>query len=342
MNQRSALEKKIADFLSSLPIIHNADGQRALILSAGLDPHLQNLIKIGIPVAEFVPSLVATLFNYGMLDDGRYAIEAVLEATKNYIGYDRKVNEYEPLIKQFKEFCTIENTSKNRRLNLSETTEKKREFLLAFSGKKWNLQFTITILGIIIAILVPFSNPTIRQQIQEFFQPHPIPTLTPTAIPTKTPFPTPTQNHSPSHDIIVLVIDETSQFHKRLTDVIISIIQAQKLSCISGEKNYLNQANSIFEGNIDANLLHELTRHGKYVFLGKVNKSFFEHTDIQGVIDVTIILDARIISLQYGTITQFTLVDKGLGFSKKEAENIAIERMTRELELTIPDITKQM
>lgn len=84
------LQKKIVDFLTSLPNMHVIDSQRALIYQAGLDAQLQDQIPFGSPPAQFVPLLVSTLIQYGRLNDGRNALEAVLETAKNYVGQDRK------------------------------------------------------------------------------------------------------------------------------------------------------------------------------------------------------------------------------------------------------------
>ena len=84
------LQNKIIEFLRSVPTMHDSDGQRAFIYQAGLDPQLQDLIPFSKPPAHFFPLLVSILAQYGRLNDGRYALEAVLRATMNYIGQDRK------------------------------------------------------------------------------------------------------------------------------------------------------------------------------------------------------------------------------------------------------------
>ena len=84
------LQTKIVDFLTSLPNMHAIDSQRALIYQAGLDAQLQNQISFGSPPAQFVPLLVSTLIQYGRLNDGRPALEAVLDTAKHYVGLDRQ------------------------------------------------------------------------------------------------------------------------------------------------------------------------------------------------------------------------------------------------------------
>ena len=85
------LTQKIAEFLISLPNIHDGNTQRALIYSAGLDARLQNQLCIAVPPAQFVQLLVSTLSDYGMLEDGRHALEAILEAAKQYVGRVHRV-----------------------------------------------------------------------------------------------------------------------------------------------------------------------------------------------------------------------------------------------------------
>lgn len=90
MSLPQELHNKIVDFLLSLPNIHDNNMQRALIYSAGLDSQLQHQITIDGPPAQFVRLLVSTLLDYGKLEDGRHALEAVLEAARNSVGQDRR------------------------------------------------------------------------------------------------------------------------------------------------------------------------------------------------------------------------------------------------------------
>lgn len=84
------LQQKIIAFLKTIPNIYDSNSQRALLYQAGLDATLQNQIIIGRPPAEFIPLLISTLTSYGRLGDGRDALEAVLEAAKGSVGYERQ------------------------------------------------------------------------------------------------------------------------------------------------------------------------------------------------------------------------------------------------------------
>jgi hypothetical protein len=84
------LNKKIVDFFTSIPNIHDSNNQRALLYSAGVDQALLNQINFAGPPGQFFQLLVPTLVSYGTLEDGREALEAVLEAAKEHVGKDRR------------------------------------------------------------------------------------------------------------------------------------------------------------------------------------------------------------------------------------------------------------
>ena len=84
------LQDNVINYLKSLPNAHNSDGQRAMLYQAGLDRALQEQIPYHLPPAQFFPLLVSILVEYGKLESGQYALIAVLEASKNYIGDDKK------------------------------------------------------------------------------------------------------------------------------------------------------------------------------------------------------------------------------------------------------------
>lgn len=86
----STLKQKIVSFLTSFSNLNDSESQQAFIYSSGLDSFLYHQIAFGKPLNQFAPLLVSTLLAYGRLKDGRWAIKAVLEATKNYIGEDKK------------------------------------------------------------------------------------------------------------------------------------------------------------------------------------------------------------------------------------------------------------
>ncbi len=105
MNLPLELRNKVIDFLASLPNVHNSDAQQALLYQAGLDFQLYSQLPIGQPIAQFVPRLVAILTQFGTLNDGRNALEAVLEVAKNQIGADRR-EQCDCIIKELHVFYT--------------------------------------------------------------------------------------------------------------------------------------------------------------------------------------------------------------------------------------------
>lgn len=82
------LYARIVDFLKSLPNLSNETMQRAFLF--GFDAGFREYIRCGLPLAEFVPLLVATALNYGVLQDGRHALRAVLESAQRSVGADRR------------------------------------------------------------------------------------------------------------------------------------------------------------------------------------------------------------------------------------------------------------
>lgn len=113
----TSLRKKIIDFLVSLPNIHDSESQRALIYHAGFDQELQYQIPVGRSPIEFISLLVSTLINYGKLKDGRYALEVMLEATKNYMGQEKKVY-CDSLIEELCSTKQSQKSVKNRKMYL--------------------------------------------------------------------------------------------------------------------------------------------------------------------------------------------------------------------------------
>ncbi len=103
------LHSKIVEFFTSIPNIHDSDSRRAFVYSVSLDPQLQDLIDFAGPSAQFLQLLVSTLVKYGNLEDGRDALEAVLEAAKKYVGPDKQ--EYCEVLIQNWRSCRISYAS---------------------------------------------------------------------------------------------------------------------------------------------------------------------------------------------------------------------------------------
>ncbi len=108
------LHQKIVEFLTSLPNFHDGNTQRALIYGAGLDSQLQNQIYFTGPPAQFAQLLVTTLSGYGKLEDGRHALEAVLESAKQSVGQDKR-NYCDTLIQEVKALPNLEQSQRQKR-----------------------------------------------------------------------------------------------------------------------------------------------------------------------------------------------------------------------------------
>lgn len=115
------LQNNIIDFLTSLPNIHDSKSQRALIERAVLDPQLQNQIVFSGSSGQFFQLLIPALFSYGTLQDGRNALEAILETAKDYVGQEKKIY-CETFIREVRDFITKLNRTggDNIRIDLQE------------------------------------------------------------------------------------------------------------------------------------------------------------------------------------------------------------------------------
>ncbi len=88
MEASVTLRRKIVDFFTSIPGIYDPGKPQALIQNAGLDPQLRNQINFGSSPGQFFQLLLPTLSQYGTLQDGRHALQAVLESAKGFLGED--------------------------------------------------------------------------------------------------------------------------------------------------------------------------------------------------------------------------------------------------------------
>ncbi len=117
------LNKKIIEFLTSLPNVHDKKGRTALIMGVALDKKLETQIDYEGKPVDFFQLLIRTLTSYGELEkDGRDALEAVLETTKQYIGQDRREH-CDTLIQEWRK-CRQETTT-------SESANAKQPFVSA-------------------------------------------------------------------------------------------------------------------------------------------------------------------------------------------------------------------
>ncbi len=83
-----ALQQRIIEFLLTLPALNDSPARQAFLNSAGLDPQLQQRIRVADPPSQFFHLLVPMLSQYGTLEDGRHALQAVLETAQQYVGQE--------------------------------------------------------------------------------------------------------------------------------------------------------------------------------------------------------------------------------------------------------------
>jgi len=82
------LRMAIVDCLETVPGIDEPDGRRTLIAQAELDSELARRITYGGSTRSFCALLVSDLEEYGRLDDGYHALEAVIEAAREFMDED--------------------------------------------------------------------------------------------------------------------------------------------------------------------------------------------------------------------------------------------------------------
>jgi len=120
MNERAfkvsiELQQDIAKVLTGLPNISQRDMRSSLIASAGLDSSLQGQINVELPPLQFVLMLIEVLQSYGTLEDGRNALEAILEAAKQYVGHEKQLY-CDKLIEQVGVLANTKNSHEKHRI----------------------------------------------------------------------------------------------------------------------------------------------------------------------------------------------------------------------------------
>ncbi len=82
------VRQQIADVLNTVPVFHDSPAQQAFVASTDVDPQFAQQLRFGLPSGQFVELLVSRASQYGILADGRHALEAVLEAVKQSTGQE--------------------------------------------------------------------------------------------------------------------------------------------------------------------------------------------------------------------------------------------------------------
>lgn len=92
---------ELVDFLCSLPSIQSRAARDTLLISAGLDPALRNSLSSDLPVGQFFAQVLDEAVKYGQLQDGRDALDAVMEAAYRLVG-DNRQKEGKRLLQSFR------------------------------------------------------------------------------------------------------------------------------------------------------------------------------------------------------------------------------------------------
>jgi hypothetical protein len=85
------LQRKLVDFLTGLPNLSDSATQHALLNSTGFDQQLQARLSVGLPVVQFIETLMPMLNQYSRMQDGRLALVAVLEAAQHFVGQNKQL-----------------------------------------------------------------------------------------------------------------------------------------------------------------------------------------------------------------------------------------------------------
>ena len=101
------LTNKIALFLQDIPLVNSREERLGFLLEAGLDQSLLHLISCDGAITTFFQQLVHILLQYGQIQDGRYALQAVLETAKNRIGQDKQLD-CDVLLQRWREYQNVQ------------------------------------------------------------------------------------------------------------------------------------------------------------------------------------------------------------------------------------------
>lgn len=96
------INDKICEAFNDIPILNTQEGRNTLLVRAGLDVQLRSQIKTEGAVATFLPGAINILSQYGIMQDGRDALTALLEAARDYVGTGSR-NLIEQIIKEWAE-----------------------------------------------------------------------------------------------------------------------------------------------------------------------------------------------------------------------------------------------
>ncbi len=154
-------------------------------------------------------------------------------------------------------------------------------------------------------------------------------------------------NRPDSQEVAVLVIDEDNRVNHDITQKIASLLKTKRFNITSSlfSGNFVSDGmfERIFKGSAgDVNSL-ELPKHSDYIILGKKFVNFTENPDLLNVLTAHVFIEIHVVSTRTGTVADsFNVSEVGAGFSKPNAESIAMERIFKKLEERKMDIIRKI
>lgn len=192
----------------------------------------------------------------------------------------------------------------------------------------------IVIVAIPIIVFGTFAN--IPEFIKETFFKNESPAIIATLPSQNSPVPSHEDEPIPIHKTTVFVIDKENGINWNISHKIISILKTEGISARAS--SLLTDAlvsdgtfERIFRG--DAGQIKKLgSKNFGHMIFGKKSVSFVDNPDMQNMITATAFVEIHIVSSKTGTIEDsFTISQKGPGFSKADAEEIAMERIVKQI-----------
>lgn len=139
-----------------------------------------------------------------------------------------------------------------------------------------------------------------------------------------------------THGAAILVLDGSGNVSSGMNQRISATLNSKSVSAATSFFTHDFVRDGFFErlysGNAELSRRLELKNHVGFLVLGKSNVSYKENPDMQGMTTGVVNLEIHIVSSQTGAVTDsFSLSETGAGFTKTEAENQAMERISGKL-----------
>ena len=143
-------------------------------------------------------------------------------------------------------------------------------------------------------------------------------------------------NKPSSVDVAVIVISDVGKTDPRVSQKISSQLKSKAVNASMSFFSDQFVADGLFERMFkgDAKVIKqlELAHHIDYAILGKNSISFAENPEMQNLITAKVVLEIHVISSKSGaTEDSFSISEVGVGFSKSNAEEAALEKIYKKL-----------